>query len=130
MSTIIYEPHHIVNVQIFLTFTINHYWNHFTIKGGNTTGRALKGSTERLSYGTNAYIENTGKNTYIKLPEEILYGDIDLDNTVMDDDALLLLKYFNDMAELDEGQLAAAKITDHSKAKPDILDAIKIIQTS
>lgn len=95
-----------------------------------TTGWALKGSTERLSSGTNAYIENTGKNTYIKLPEEILYGDIDLDNMVMDDDALLLLKYFNGMAELDEGQLAAAKITDHSKAKPDILDAIKIIQTA
>ena len=97
----------------------------------NTTGCAVFGTTDRISgTGLNAYIENTAKTTYTKLPEDILYGDVDLDNTVQYEDAALLLKYLSGLADLDKGQLEAAKITDKTKAMHDILDVIKIIETA
>ncbi len=54
-------------------------------------------------------------------------GDVDLNGVIEKADAALLLKYLGGTATLNEKQLAAARMTDSTKEKPDMLDVIAII---
>ena len=57
-----------------------------------------------------------------------LYGDVDNDGDIDKADAVLLLKYLNGTEELSESQLAAAKVTDSTKASPDLRDVVAILK--
>ena len=57
-----------------------------------------------------------------------LYGDVDDDGDVDKADAVLLLKYLSGTEELSESQLAAAKVTDSTKASPDLRDVAAILK--
>ena len=74
--------------------------------------------------------ENSAKYKLIQVFYDIpVKGDVDGNDIVEDADAALLMKYITGVEPvLSELQLEAAKVTDSTKEKPDMLDVIAILK--
>ena len=71
--------------------------------------------------------DQTAKSEEVSIPVYYKKGDIDHDGYVTDKDATLLLKYISGTYTLTENQKSAAKATDSTKAEPDMLDVVWIL---
>ena len=94
---------------------------------GGTSFEVPYDCSGKTVYAVLVLADQRAKSEEVSIPVYYYKGDIDHDEYVTDKDAAYLLKYLSGTYTLTENQKSAAKATDSTKAEPDMLDVVWIL---